>query len=391
MFDPKLIFSVLWLLQIALHLIFNEAFTPFEYSTWVVILLSLISFNFGAYTTLIFCNKKSTTSPAHLTDLLFIKKFLKYFLVIYVIAAAISSAQIYEFLSASGEGVLSLPMIRQLVIDDFTTDRVLYGIFKVFYLGVGFSIFMTAFSQNLTKKQLIIVLIIGLVSAIATTGRLYVLLFFCATSALLYRNKIISIRVVFIFALLFVFLFFIIAILLAKGDESGSVLENVMWNSRVYFMSSISCFNDFVATGAQHIDGGALLPNPIREILSFMGAVIPLKPALHPFAEVPVQCNTYTVFFPLFHDGSFFGIVLGLFLIGMMHQFLYKKYLLSRNPIWWYLYAISIYPLVMTVFEDAYFSSPGFWTLLWVPPICYIFFVKIQKASKSSFTQSSSN
>jgi len=383
-FDPKFIFSVLWLLQIALHIIFDKAFIPFEYSTWLVIFISLISFNLGAFTTLILYGKTSATSLARHTYSPFINKFLNYFIIIYIIAAAISSLKIYEFLIASGQGTLALPMIRDLVINDFATDRVLYGMFRVFYLGVGFSIFMTAFSRHLTKKKLLLILMIGLVSAVATTGRLYMLLFFCATSALLYRNKVISMRAVFLAALLCIFLFFLLAILLAKGDESGSVLQNIMWNSQVYFMSSISCFNDFVATGAQQIDGGALLPNPIREIISVMGVEIPPKPSLHPFAEVPVLCNTYTVLFPLFHDGSFFGVALGLFLIGMLHQFMYIKYILSSNSLWWYLYAISIYPLVMSVFEDAYFSSPGFWTLLWIPPICYLIFIKIRTVLKVS-------
>lgn len=383
MFNPQIIFSLLWLSQVALHIIFDTAFTAFESSTWIAILLGIVSFNFGSIFVLAFTNKEEATGSNQPVCPVKLDKFVNLFFVLYFVISLISCFEIYQALVVMSPDTLTPPVIRQLVIDDFTTDRNLYGMFKVFYLGVGFSIFLTSFARYMTKKKLALILTVGLISAIATTGRLYILLFFCATSVLLYRNKIISLRTVFFAALGFVFLFFLIAIVLVKGDDSGSILDRVLWNSQIYFMSSVACFNDFVATGVQRIEGGALLPNPIREFFSIMGVAIPPKPTLNPFAEVPVPCNTYTVLFPLFHDGSFVGIFIGLFIIGAMHKVLYMKFVLSENSIWWYLYAISIYPMVMSIFEDAYFSSPGFWMLLWIPPIFYGIFSRTSRIQNS--------
>jgi oligosaccharide repeat unit polymerase len=75
--------------------------------------------------------------------------------------------------------------------------------------------------------------------------------------------------------------------------------------------------------------------------------------------------------FPLYHDGQLPGIIVGFFAIGLFHQFLFKWSNSSANPMAWYLYAVSLYPLCMSVFEDAYFSSPGFWVLLWIPPVLH--------------------
>jgi oligosaccharide repeat unit polymerase len=143
-------------------------------------------------------------------------------------------------------------------------------------------------------------------------------------------------------------------------------------------MSSASCFNDYVVSGRQEIPGGAILPNPLRELLRIFSFDIPLKPALNPFVEVPLPCNTYTILFPIFHDGSLVGVALGMLILGLFHQFLYLRFKYSQNPVWWYLYGVSLYPLVMSVFEDAYFSSPGFWLLLWIPPICYFIARKLR-------------
>lgn len=368
MFSPRFIFSALWLTQVLLHVIFHGAFVPFTTITWVAIGLVLLFFNFGTLLVphLGHANEHPTSRDKYTAQTLF-----RLFIYVYPLIAAYAGYQIYSNLSQSAYGELTGALVRQMVVTDFTTDRVLYGFFKVFYVGVGLSIFLLALSRHLSRTQMIMVLLIGVASAVATTGRLYLLLFFVASIALMYRSRVISIRFVFYAGLVFVLLFFSLAILLSKGEGDASIGDSIYWNAQVYIMSSVSCFNDYVITNAQHMDGGALLPNPVREALSLFGLPFPPKPVLLPFAEVPVYCNTYTVLFPLFHDGGFVGVCLGALFLGIFHQALYVKYKTSARPVWWYFYAISLYPLVMSIFEDAYFSSPGFWLLLWIPPLGY--------------------
>lgn len=377
MFSPRLIFLVLWLSQIILHVIFSDAFYPFVLSTWTAILLCIVFFNLGTVIpNHIGIARRMLKESANKSKCADVAKFFRLFVWAYLFAGALAGLELYQSLQELGAGGLDLPTIRQIVIWDFNGDRALLNLFRVFYLGVGFSIFFVAFSRELTRRQLASILMIGLASALITTGRLYLLLYFMAVAALLYRAKLISSRGVLAVGFLFVGLFFLVALLLGKGDDGGaaSLLESVLWNSQVYFMSSLSCFNDYLVTGAQSIEGGALLPNPVRELLSGIGLNIPPKPSLNPFSEVPLPCNTYTFMFPLFHDGSFFGVALGSFLIGMLHQYLYLKFIYTQKPTWGYMYAISIYALFMSVFEDAYFSSPGFWVLLLIPPISYYLF-----------------
>lgn len=384
MFSPRSIFGTLWALQIVLHLIFSNAFYPFELQTWGAIFLGFTFFYAGTFLSDGIFRRGVLISKHNqkekLNNLTF---FLNCFLCIYLFAALLSAMELYATLQEMGADGLNFPVIRQIVVLDFDGDRLLYGLFRVFYLGVGFCIFFVASSKEITKKQLIMVLIIGLVSALLTTGRLYLLLYFISIAALLYRERFISSKGVLLAGLIFLSLFFLVALLLGKGDDDGtaSLFENVLWNSQVYFMSSISCFNDYLVSNSQNIDGGALLPNPIRDFLSNFGMSIPLKPALNPFSYVPVPCNTYTYLFPLYHDGSFFGVIFGSFMIGAFHQFLYLKFIFTNSPIWGYFYAISIYALLMTIFEDAYFSSPGFWLLLMIPPAAYYayYWVKLNR------------
>ncbi len=379
MFSPRLIFSGLWLTQIFLHLVFNEAFVPFEFLTWVVILFGLTFFNLGATAI------ESIYSP-HTPEIALgfktyqseITRFFNAFVVIYIIFGGLTGIEIYGALQELGAGGLNLPKIRELVVQDFIGERVLYNQFRVFYVGVGFSIFFIALSNHLTRWQIITALAIGIISALLTTGRLYLLLYFLSVTALLYQAKYVTARGVLIAAFGFILLFFMVAVLLGKGEDDGvvSVFDSLLWNSQVYLMSSVSCFNDFLATGSQTMEGGALVPNSAREIFSHLGITIPLKPNLLPFSEVPVPCNTYTYMFPLFHDGALFGVAIGSFFIGFLHQYLYLNFKYAEEPILSYLYAISIYAIFMSIFEDAYFSSPGFWLTLMAPPFVYYLFRK---------------
>ena len=382
MFSPRLIFSVLWLSQIALHIGLHDLFFSFAEVTWFSIIILFVSFISGTY---FFVNIECSIKASPKINKHDIQLFYWHFIIIYFFASAYAIFELYRMLNDLGGGDFNAGLIRKLVIDDFLEDRTLYSIFRIFYLGVGFSIFILSFSKDLSLTQLIIIFCIGLMSAVATTGRLYVLLFFIASSVLMYQNNIISKRLVFFGIFLFIALFFSLAIMFGKGDQD-TVGTSILWNAQVYVMSSVACFNDYVLTGDQEIIGGAIAPNPVRAIFSFVGFEMPAKPSLLPFASVPLDCNTYTLLFPLFHDGGLIGVLLGGALLGLFHQYLYVKFQTSLNPLWWYIYAISLYPLVMSIFEDAYFSSPGFWMLLWIPPIIYIIFFGTPLGENSTST-----
>jgi len=102
---------------------------------------------------------------------------------------------------------------------------------------------------------------------------------------------------------------------------------------------------------------------------------------LHPFAELLIQYNTYTVIFPLFNDGNILRVILGMFGVGVFQRYLFRLYIVSKSPVVWYFFALFLYSLIMAVFENAYFPSPGFWLMLWMPPISHVFFNKFFRTS----------
>ena len=90
---------------------------------------------------------------------------------------------------------------------------------------------------------------------------------------------------------------------------------------------------------------------------------------MNPYIDTPVTTNAYSALYPVYHDMGVAGIVVVFAILGAFHQTLYLRQR-GGDPTFRYAYVFSLYPLAMTVFEEAYISSLGFWlTLLAVPVV----------------------
>lgn len=379
LFDPRVVFGIVWLIQIGGQLLFNGLFEPYSSLTWLSIAGTIVGFYSGSTVgaALPVANRVLPYEPSA-PDWVIARAY-RWFLIGYGLLAFIATAKIYLILRGVLGGGMSLPAIRQAIIFDFAGPRRIYSLLRVFFFGVGVCVYFLANAGSLTRRQIAMVVAVGIMSAVATSGRLYLLLFFVAAVALFYRQGFLTLRGICAAGGAFVALFFLVAILLGKGDSSEGVMHQLVWNTKVYVLSSVACFDNYIQTGLQEIPGGALIPNSIRGLLDHFGLNIPLRPVLMPFVSVPMTCNTYTAMFPLYHDGKLPGVLLGFFGLGLAHQLLFKWSVAKAQPMVWYLYAVSLYPLCMSIFEDSYFSSPGFWFLLWVPPFLHMALVFVFK------------
>lgn len=378
LFDPRFIFLSLWIAQIGGQLIAGDIFGQYSMLTWAAISCAMLGFASGSVLAgaLPIAEHLQSTKP-DLPDT-FIQRAFYWFIVLYGVLAALVLAKLYLLLRAQLGGSVTMPGIRQAIISDFLGPRQIFSLLRIFFFGVGVCIYFVANAHSLSRRELLVVLLVGLVSALLTTGRLYMLLFFVSVAALLFRQGILTLRGVLWAAVGFLLLFFLVAIALDKGNSNGGIVSQVAWNAQTYLLSSVACFDNYIQTGLQEIPGGALLPNAVRGLLDVIGINVLPRPALMPFVSVPMTCNTYTALFPLYHDGLLPGVLAGFFGIGLFHQLLYKWNIKSQNPVAWYLYAISLYPLCMSIFEDSYFSSPGFWVLLWLPPLLHLLCKRFQ-------------
>lgn len=372
MFEPRMFFLILWGSQIVGYLLSSHQFYPLAAQTWLIFLVGVVAYYIGSSLA-----RSSFLGPhAHEVrvrlepsrETVLVRRFFLAAQICYAIACVLAIKQISSVLGTDALLSGDMAQLRFAFVGDFIGDRELFSSVRVFYFSVGLCIFQLAHALKFRTFERAAVLSIGLVSAIVTTGRLYLLLYVLACAYLLHRQMLVSKRTVVMLFLGFVLIFFAVALLFEKGSNEGSVFEQLLWNLRIYLLSSLACFNDYLVNGTQETPGGILIPNALREVLKIVGISMPDKPNLLPFAMVPLQCNTYTVLFPLYHDGDWVGVLIGLVSIGLLNTYFWLKQRIAPTPNILFTYAILLYPLAMSMFEDAYFSSPGFWVLLWTPP-----------------------
>ncbi|NYT67182.1 O-antigen polymerase [Pusillimonas noertemannii] len=386
LFEPRFLFIFLWTAQGLGYFILGAGFDQFATTTWALVLLAVVAFfiggTVGSHIPVVSIKRESLDK----FGLDSIRLFATLVFPIYIAVACLSGLEFLHALSVATDHNLTPSSIRLAVILDFLGPRDFSGPLRVFYFGVGLCIYLLAYARRFSRWVIALIFLVGLLSAVATTGRLYLLLFFISTITLFYRQRIVSIRTVLTAGIGFVCIFFLLALIFKKGAESAdTILGMLEWNAKVYLLSSLGCFNDYIVSGNQYFDNGLLIPNPLRNLINtILDFHIPAKPPLYPFTEVPVFCNTYTILYPIHNDLGALGVATIMSLLGIFHSYLFRLQTYSSSPTVWYFFSLSLYPLMMSVFEDAYFSSMGFWILLWIPPTLHYIFHSLLKSFYSS-------
>ena len=89
------------------------------------------------------------------------------------------------------------------------------------------------------------------------------------------------------------------------------------------------------------------------------------------FQTVPYPVNVYTIYKDFTMDFGVTGALIALLIVGFLHTLLYRK-ALTGSLIGRYLFALSMFPVMMSIFNDQY-SALGVWTDAILFAAIYIF------------------
>jgi oligosaccharide repeat unit polymerase len=78
-------------------------------------------------------------------------------------------------------------------------------------------------------------------------------------------------------------------------------------------------------------------------------------PAFEAYVSVPFPINTFTLYKSFYMDYGLYGAVLMMSVIGFFHSLLYRKARMN-SELGLFMFAVSMYPLIMVFFVDAYTS-----------------------------------
>lgn len=167
-------------------------------------------------------------------------------------------------------------------------------------------------------------------------------------------------------SLLSVALFVIVGLALGKGGTLGSTLgEN--WTTLkdsflTYALGGIPSLDVLLHSPGRDVEWGANTFRSVLAVLHAIGFHVTAPPLVQPYVDIPIPENVYTVHQPYIKDFGALGGSAALFVIGFLHAFLYRLATLRKpHAFFVFLFALSLFPLVMQVFQDMYFSLLSMW------------------------------
>jgi oligosaccharide repeat unit polymerase len=246
-----------------------------------------------------------------------------------------------------------------------------YGILKYAGSLSLFNVFFRVMLREIKNEKednfrYYISLAVAFTYAILSTGRTSILLLFTLLlGTKLIRGRIYLRHVVY-FALSFLAFFFLFAVMLGKGGSlNASLTENVAGVSAVftrYLISPLSAFDVFLKShGDPHF--GEYGFRFLYAVLYKIGITdTPPIDLVQPFIYVPFPTNVYTIYYTYAKDFGVAGSLLFVGFFGFIHSFFYFKAKADdRSLLYSYLYVLFVYPLIMSFFQDQYFSLISLW------------------------------
>jgi oligosaccharide repeat unit polymerase len=219
---------------------------------------------------------------------------------------------------------------------------------------------VTLFLIERRDRKFWLMALIAFVAAILTTGRGPILFLIAELTCV---HLMMTGRHTFFAALKFaripIFLFFCLytgLIFLNKDTStlSGGIGAILLFYLVSYIVGPMAAF-DYVL---QHIQDYAGQPNHTFKFFLGIASALHLTayetPAVYDnFVLVPYPANVYTVYKFYYLDFGLYGMLLAITVIGLLQTLLYRK-ARAGSTLSIYLFAISIFSLIMVIFDDNY-------------------------------------
>lgn len=184
---------------------------------------------------------------------------------------------------------------------------------------------------------------------------------------------------------IFFALSYISNLILGKGgvDSENSLMENMssfLKDTVIYLVGGLNALDKFVHSN-YIIDNGNNTFRFYLAVLYKLGLSDSLPPPLiQEYISVPFQTNVYTIYYHYIKDfGSYSIALIILFFIAFFHNFLYT---ISRVLNKWYLnylVVVFMYPLIMSFFQEQYFSLFSTWLQILIYTFLFNFFIKTKR------------
>jgi oligosaccharide repeat unit polymerase len=365
LWHPMLILLLIWTVNLSGHILFPQYLGLVSVEVFCLVSIFLCSFS-TAYLFFrpIFAFDKRKISSV------FSPIKTKKFLAVLIALFATLFLMLWKIIEL--ETLKSPQDYRSYVITSFAAKNDFFWI--LFSMSGVFFIFCYRYMHS--KRLYDLNLVLAFLLSLPFSGRnylLFLMIFLCFKFFSVYRpfRQWISFWLV---CLILVGVASIPVVLFDKAPKDAGVFLGSLHSYLHYFFVPLSGLSWIVDQGGDFGDL-MLFSNGFKAMLS-QNLGFNFSPIFDmPYSPGPFVTNVYTVLWPSYYDLGWLGVLfLGVFL-GTLYSWVGQfGRNIGRGS---YLYAALLYPLVMTVFHDTFFSSIGLWLLVSLPLLIDWFLISL--------------
>lgn len=272
--------------------------------------------------------------------------------------------QVYK-ISEQGLGANLLMRARAVEVEAAQNGQQIQSfVFDYFVIGATFTALMFATGKHDWKFRVVVTCaFIGCILSTGRTGLLLLIAGLCAIRLLRRHQErfwqaIKSLRwPVALFIVLYVALIFTNK---STKGVGGGISGIVSYYVLSYIVGPLAAFDAVVqAPGSFTPISSHVFEFPLKVAAAFHLLSYTAPPKLDTFVQVPFPANVYTVFKFYFLELGTRGTLVVMFVIGSLHSLLYLK-AKQGGRLSAFLYAFSIYAVIMVIFDDAYYSAGNY-------------------------------
>jgi oligosaccharide repeat unit polymerase len=361
---PPFIFSAMWLLVMGVDCLRLIEVDTVHSNTLVIVVAGATAFSIGGWIAGVTSRKVLRVHlfpPMPRSNSRFVRNLL---LIILLCGLPVLFYQILQLSKgASGFGVLM--RARQAQVEAAQNGEPVHSLVLDYFVMIA-TMASLIFATEKRDRQFWIVTAIAFVGCVLSTGRTSLLLLIAGLSAIHLLQKrqesfLAALRLLRWPIILFVSLY--IGLIFADkntrgmtGGTSGIVTYFVL----SYIVGPLSAF-DTVVQNPAYFEAGTNhtfeFPLKLADALHLTTYTAP--PKLDHFVMVPFPTNVYTVFKFYFLDLGATGAVVLFLFIGLVHSLLYLK-AREGGRFSTFLFAFSLYSVLMVIFDDAYYTTGVF-------------------------------
>ena len=372
--QPAVLFSLVWFIILLLHFIFRltllNELAPLQISTFVVFLVGVISFSFGAFLqTTVWQKNHCNIGQIPIHETIPISLLLRFILIaiIFIVLPFYIKASYQLFISSQIENFV-VGLRKEVVYGDEDI-----GPWK--YIGtlsyVTFGINLIGYYKKRNTLNLILVvfsLILSIGYAVLATGRvLYLILLAIYTGIAFIYNRNFSIKKFVKLVGIFMIFFIVMGTIYGKGGDTDSTfkqnIEPAAQSTAIYLVSSLNSLDYSLHDQFLITYSGNYTLRFFLKIGQQLGIIPQAKVAevLQEFVFVPYPTNIYTIYYKYIKDfGKIFAWSM-IFLYGLLHSFLYNKAVETKQIRFAFYYALMLFPLLLSFFDDEYMFLISMW------------------------------